>query len=465
MEHSILQITLELTEKIVEKALNGELSDIDALASDVLNDCRESSCRIIETIVCEMNLQLRNSVAFRKEAGLVMKEKERPRTILTELGELNLRRDYYRNKNTGEYEATLDHMLGIEPYTRVGAAVSAKLVESAAERSYFQSSQVVTNGKVSRQAVHDLVAKAPLFEIDPPAEKRSVKQLHLYADEDHVHMQKPCKQRGKQSRMVPMVTVSEGMCEVSKGRNKTVNAVHFVEADGSSQDLWNTVDGYLQQAYDMQDVSVNIYGDGGAWIRRGIDVIPNSRFVVDGYHFERDLRAIARLNPKVQLTLRVRTAALYDRKENARKAFDDLMEGLSGDDLTRAKAFAKYALSNWDAVVLRYSGETTGSCTEGQVSHVLSSRFSRSPMGWSISNLNVLTKVRAFILSGGKVRADDFKAHGPRRQIYREYAENLLKYNLGGSFDWSIFSGEASNLTSGTSFRLSKEGNWNRLIC
>ena len=465
MEHSILQIALELTEKIVEKALNGELSDIDALASDVLNDCRESSCRIIETIVCEMNLQLRNSVAFRKEAGLVMKEKERPRTILTELGELNLRRDYYRNKNTGEYEATLDHMLGIEPCKRIGAAVSAKLVTSAAQRSYSQSAQLVTGGKVSRQAVHDIVAKAPLFEVDPPAEKRSVKQLHLYADEDHVHMQKPCKQKGKQNRIVPMVTVSEGMREVSKGRNKTVNAAHFVEADGSSEDLWNTVDGYLQQAYDMQDVTVNIYGDGGAWIRKGIDTILNSRFVVDGYHFERDLRMAAKLNPKVQLTLRVHTAAFQDRKESARKAFDDLMEGLSGDDLARAKAFAKYVLSNWNAVVLRYSGETTGSCTEGQISHVLSSRFSRSPMGWSINNLNVLTKVRAFMLSGGEVKADDFKANGWRRQTYREYAEELLKYNLGGNSDWDIFSGEASNLTSGTSFRLSKEGNWNRLIC
>ena len=465
MEHSILQIALELTEKIVRKALNGELSDIDALATDVLNDCRESSCRIIETIVSEMNLQLRNSVEFRKEAGLVVKEKERPRTILTELGELNIRRDYYRNKTTGEYEATLDHMLGIDPYARIGAAISAKLVGSAAERSYSQSAQVVTGGKVSRQTVHNLVEKAPLFEVDPPTEKRSVKQLHLYADEDHVHMQKPCKQKGKQNRIVPMVTVSEGMCEVSKNRNINVNAVHFVEANGSSEDLWNTVEGYLQRAYDMQDVIVNIYGDGGAWIRKGIDVIPYSRFVVDGYHFERDLRAAAKLNPKVQLTLRVRTAALHDRKENARKAFDDLMQGLSGEDLVCARRFAKYVLTNWDAVVLRYSNETTGSCTEGLISHVLSSRFSRSPMGWSINNLNVLTKVRAFMLSGGEVKADDFKAHGQRKQAYREYAENLLKYNLGGDFDWSIFSGEASNLTAGTSLKLSRNGSWNKLIC
>src|SRR3712207_8131256 len=42
-----------------------------------------------------------------------------------------------------------------------------------------------------------------------------------------------------------------------------------------------------------------------------------------------------------------------------------------------------YIINNWDGIVNRYTLDIPGSCTEGQVSHVLSERFSRNPMGWS----------------------------------------------------------------------------------
>ena len=50
MEHIIQQITVELVEKITEKAYSGGISDIDALASEVLQDCKQAATSIIETI-------------------------------------------------------------------------------------------------------------------------------------------------------------------------------------------------------------------------------------------------------------------------------------------------------------------------------------------------------------------------------------------------------------------------------
>ena len=59
MEHIIQQITVELVEKITEKAYSGGISDIDALASEVLQDCKQAAASIIETLCSEINLQIR----------------------------------------------------------------------------------------------------------------------------------------------------------------------------------------------------------------------------------------------------------------------------------------------------------------------------------------------------------------------------------------------------------------------
>ena len=59
--------------------------------------------------------------------------------------------------------------------------------------------------------------------------KKEVDTLHIFADEDHVHMQKPSKKRGKKNHIVLLVTVTEGIEKESKGRNITINAKHFTD--------------------------------------------------------------------------------------------------------------------------------------------------------------------------------------------------------------------------------------------
>ena len=84
-----------------------------------------------------------------------------------------------------------------------------------------------------------------------------------------------------------------------------------------------------------------------------------------------------------------------------------------------------------------------GSCTEGQVSHVLSERFSRDPIGWSEESLGKLSQARVYIKNGGKLEGKDFrpedKDREARKERYSEYAERMLKEAVEGCFDWSIF--------------------------
>ena len=83
----------------------------------------------------------------------------------------------------------------------------------------------------------------------------------------------------------------------------------------------------------------------------------------------------------------------------------DRLEGCLKDEsgLKRIKDNRAYILSNWTAAKLRLNHKTgiKGCSAEGHVSHVLSSRMSSRPMGWSIKGMSKMAELRAYYYNGG----------------------------------------------------------------
>lgn len=73
----------------------------------------------------------------------------------------------------------------------------------------------------------------------------------------------------------------------------------------------------------------------------------------------------------------------------------------------RTKEYGKYLFSYYEEIRNRLVLNMPGSCTAGLVSHVLSSRFSRNPMGWSAKGLGTLSKAKVYVLNGGILSAKD----------------------------------------------------------
>ena len=69
----------------------------------------------------------------------------------------------------------------------------------------------------------------------------------------------------------------------------------------------------------------------------------------------------------------------------------------------RMEEAKSYILSNWAAakIRLKHKDGVKGSSTEGHVSHVLSSRMSSRPMGWSVLGATKMAQLRAYYLNGG----------------------------------------------------------------
>ena len=85
-----------------------------------------------------------------------------------------------------------------------------------------------------------------------------------------------------------------------------------------------------------------------------------------------------------------------------------------------------YILENWGAARLRLMRKdgVTGSSTEGHVSHVLSSRMSSRPMGWSRKGAGKMAQLRAYYYNGGDMlelvryqKAELPKAAGSEQEI------------------------------------------------
>lgn len=444
MDNIIQQISEKLTKKILEKAYSGGICDIDLLSSSVLEDCKSAARDILEAIVSDLNIKIREDKPSRKARGLILKEKNRERSLLTEIGRLNLPRDYYYDKKEEKYDYLLDRVIGLQGYERISAGVRAKLVSMATEVSYAKSAETVTGGQLSRQCVRECILKLGAIEKRPqPYEpKRKVKELHLFADEDHVHMQREGKTKGKKSRMVPLVTVTEGVEEESKGRNRTINAMHFVDENFDTKALWKSVEGYIGASYDIESIEkIYIHADGGKWITNGLESFSNVTRVMDGFHLEKRLKEVSRNFPGSNLRQRIKAAI----EKGDRKKLDMLMQEMYARSQDKKQIeyttkLGRYLTENFEEIRNRLKSDTVGSCTEGQVSHILSTRFSRNPMGWSEEGLGKLSKQRVYIKNKGKIEASDFKKKEKSGgDSYREYADRIIEEACRGAKDFSIF--------------------------
>ena len=443
MEHIILQIALKLVKKTAERAYAGEIRDIDAMTSDILEDCKVTAITIVEEICKEMNIQIRKDKSARKEQGLVLKEKDRPRELLTSLGWLELTRDYYRDKTQDRYIYPLDHILGIPAYERVGGTISARMVSMATEVSYAKSAEIASEGEVSRQTVKKHLQKAAALEKTPRWEgKKHVKEIHIFADEDHAHLQSPQKKKGKHSKTVPLVTVTEGVDTGCDGRHRTLEPMHFIDEGFDTKELWKSAEGYLEQAYDLAKIEkIYIHGDGGKWIKNGLDDLPQVVHVMDGYHLEKRIRSISRMFPDRSVSKRIHHAITSADREKTYEILQSLYEAAEGaKELKAVSGFGSYLIGNWEEIVNRQLLDVPGSCTEGLVSHVLSERLSRDPMGWSEKGLGKVAKLRVYIKNGGEITAQELKEQ--KDQTYSDYADQVIEKAASDVMDWTIIDGE-----------------------
>ena len=448
----IQQIAVKAVEEIFESVKGTGLSDIGKTIKALTPVVSRTVLSVLTTFLEEMDEALvTGAKALRKEDGITVKERNVPRIWLTELGELTYKRTYFRLRD-GSFVYLLDYIIGVESYERISKELVADILQAATVKSYQQAIDS-TKQEISRQTLHNrLVA---LDDLVMPVERveETPETLDIFADEDHVHL------TPKGHAIVPLVTITEGMDVSNPKRHKTIHPIH-VAAFGMAADAFKeNVLAVLTERYDLEKVrQINIHADCGPWIQGLQQLIPHSRLVLDGYHLEKELRSFLRLEGASCYAGSIRDSM---RKEDGYEALERYCGVIFSKQTTekgqdKVRKFVEYCANHWNAIVIRMSKQTCGSCTEPQISHVLSDRLSRNPIAWSKEGLNRMTMLVVYTKNGGRVCAENVRIrvnkqakaafHEDGYARYSDYAKKQSDEMLNAKHDWSLFEHECDAL-------------------
>lgn len=377
--------------------------------------------KMIQESLEEMNEMLRKS---QKRLQHWVVESHDTKQLITSLGTVTFKKTLFTNKETGKSEYLLDRIIGLEKHERISEDALARMLKEAVQTSYRRGGEETSlTTEVEKQTVKNKIHALKFPQnTEKPKKKKEVEYLYIEADEDHVSLQFREKKGDLERKenhqknnglITKLVYVHEGIEKEApqSKRHKLVNAYYFCGTSYGEENtaFWDEVYEYIRNHYDLNKVKkIYLNADGGGWIKSGMKRIAGMTYVLDEFHLEKYLTKL--------------TSHMKDSREDAanelratirsktKKDFEEIVDRLEGcleneTGLKRMTDAKEYILSNWMAakVRLRHEDGVKGSSTEGHVSHVLSSRMSSRPMGWSIKGATKMAKLRAYEMNGGNM--------------------------------------------------------------
>ena len=329
------------------------------------------------------NLDDRLYEYIKQEKRYHIQEKGRERTIVTKWGEVKIVRRYYKDKVTGEFVYLLDTLLGLPSHKRIDPYCASEIIKHTASMSYANAAEASTPFKLSRQSVKNLVHNLPTppTTLQTELEPKSVKTVYIEVDEDHVSLQ-----TGKNINM-KLATVYTDKVDVGSNRTELVEKHSFTGLE-TPEEFWMQIDSYLADAY-MSSPKVYIIGDGARWIKRGLDVLPNSEFILDRFHLFKYMTKVCGKRSRKEVF------ASLETNDKARfKAYVEEMKEAYPHRMKQIVEGATYIENQWDYAQASLLRPDIRSSTEAHVSHILSARLSSRPLGWSEKGAETIAKLR-----------------------------------------------------------------------
>lgn len=294
----------------------------------------------------------------------------------------------------------LDTLLGLPSHKRIDPYCASEIIRHAASMGYAKAAEASTPSKLSRQSVKNLVHDLPT----PPStlqtdlEPKPVETVYVEVDEDHVSLQ-----TGKNINM-KLATVYTDKVDIGSNRTELVEKHSFTGLE-TPEEFWMQIDSYLAEAY-VGSPKVYIIGDGAKWIKRGLEALPNSEFILDRFHLFKYMTKICgkRSRKEVFASLETNDKVRFETyvgkmKETYPHRMKQIVEG------------ATYIENQWDYARASLLRPDIRSSTEAHVSHILSARLSSRPLGWSEKGAQTIAKLRVLADNNESIQEFVMKAY------------------------------------------------------
>ncbi len=418
IQEIIEKVKAEIENNII-KTLEGDMN-LDRMVDSVGNMVNNIGLDTLSAIVGELNKHIKEAPE-RKGKYYVQRNNDK-RSLVTRFGLLEFERTYYKNNKENKYVYILDKMLGIEKYEKVEANLKGEILDKASEVSYEKAARYSSPVALTRETVKKIIrenGKIDNLELKI-GKKKEVKTIYIEADEDHVAMQNGSNKEMK------LIYVYDNKKEENKSRTKLENLRYFT-GEMTPEDLWTEVATYIDEAYDLDKVQ-NIYiaGDEASWIKTGLSIINKSKYVLDHYHLSKYIKIITAhlgsLENPIDIDKPLWKALRRGRKKQALELINFAIEETpSKTKVESMKKAKRYISNNWEGIENLYKDNYSCSA-EGHISHILSTRLSSRPMGWSKVGLDEMARMRAYKGSGG-----DIKEYYRKQRIEKNKEKRILE--------------------------------------
>jgi hypothetical protein len=232
------------------------------------------------------------------------------------------------------------------------------------------------------------------------------------ADEDHVSLQDGT------DTIVPLISIYEGVEHIGK-REKCIN-IHHISSHGKSvDDIWQEAAEWIYSSYNEEEIErIYLHGDGASWAK--------AQFVLDRYHLNKALKEVSGGDELV--CAKLRDAVMEADKKSLKELCRELRKNAESDKVKeKVDKFRNYITTNWDGIEAYQYESSRGSNTEGHVSHVLSSRLSSRPIGWSREGLKAMAELRAYCCNGGHIETKLIKKTEASYKVTKKMLDKVSK--------------------------------------
>ena len=408
---------------LLEDEFIREPSDLAAYIYRITEELHKVGIRMIQETLEDMDEMLNKSV-IRKKKWVV--DRHESKQLITSLGTVNFHKTLFKDKTSGKREYLLDRLIHMESHERLTEDAVAGMLKEAVQTSYRRGGEEMSIlDTVSKQTVMNKVhsLKFPEDKVILK-EKKYVKKLYIDADEDHLSLQFQNKKgdlvtgrygRKNNTIIAKLVYVYEGIEEEAPGskRHMLINPHYFCSTsdEQDNHEFWKEIYEWIDHHYDLGRIEkIYLNGDGGTWIKAGKDFVDGVVTTLDEFHLQKYLSKLTvhLMDSQSDAISTLRELIRHKGKKEFREYCEYLETYLKvGDEegFRRMEKSRKYILDNWMEAKIRLSNRRSlpGCSAEGHVSHVLSSRMSSRPMGWSRSGAAKMAQLRAYYYNGGNM--------------------------------------------------------------
>ena len=353
--------------------------------------------QLLEWSLSEIDARLAKDV----DPGKYENKCVRSRTLVTTVGEIEIKRRYYRELETGRNCFLLDETLGLEPRKRISPRLERMMLEMGTETTFRKAStlleylvpgvshmtvwsEVQRAGARAKKEAEEI--RAEVFEDGViPNGKRIVERLNIEADGVMIKQQRSSRRQEEIKLIVAYESKEEGRPLVNR---KTVAGL----ADGST--IWEQASAKFGREWRLiGKEDIRIGGDGASWIKEGLEVFPGATYQLDLFHLRRRLTEALGFNGDYYQAVAEKILELD--KQGLEEVFSHILK--STRERTRRKRIRdlrNYILGNWTGISDLPKEERLG-VIEGQVRHTIARRMKNIGGGWSSRGTDHMARLLA----------------------------------------------------------------------